>query len=61
MSPSSMSGVRPMTLKADSDANISVFTLEGEDGYPQISGKGLPDPRARAGSTDSVFMDNPKC
>lgn len=44
MSPSSVSGVRPMTLKADSDANISVFTLEGEDEYLQISGKGIPDP-----------------
>lgn len=48
MSPSSVSGVRPMTLKADSDANISVFTLEGEDEHLQISGKGLPDPLSQS-------------
>lgn len=44
MSPSSMSGVRPMTLKADSGSYISVFTLEEKMNISRSQGRDFLTP-----------------
>ena len=48
MSPGSVAGIGFMTLQADCDPNISVFTLASELEYPPVPWKELPDPLSQS-------------